>query len=101
MSLLLTTPALLYVLGARKRSILGAGAWVAFGALLIPLLSYYNTGWWQFGYRFSLDFMTPVMVLLAIGAGSRVGWKLRLLILIGVIVNAWGVWWFLNPRFFS
>ena len=101
MSLLLTTPALLYVLGARKRSILGAGAWVAFGALLIPLLSYYNTGWWQFGYRFSLDFMTPVMVLLAIGSGSRVGWKLRLLILIGVIVNAWGVWWFLNPRFFS
>jgi hypothetical protein len=101
MSLLLTTPALVYLLEARQRSALVLGAWLAFGLLLIPLVSYYNTGWWQFGYRFSLDFMTPVFVLLAVGAGARVGWKMRLLILLGVLVNAWGVWWFLNPRFFS
>ena len=101
MSLLLTTPALVYLLEARQRSALVLGAWLALGLLLIPLVSYYNTGWWQFGYRFSLDFMTPVMVLLAVGAGARVGWKMRLLILLGVLVNAWGVWWFLNPRFFS
>jgi hypothetical protein len=77
------------------------GAWLALGLLLIPLVSYYNTGWWQFGYRFSLDFMTPVLVLLAIGAGERVGWPLRLLILVGIGVNAWGAWWFLNPLFFA
>lgn len=68
MSLLFTTPALIYLGRARWLSPLMVGAWVALGLLLIPLLLYYNTGWWQFGYRFSLDFMVPVLVLLAIAA---------------------------------
>jgi hypothetical protein len=93
MSLLLTTPALLYLARARRRDPLTGGAWLALFLLLIPLLLYYNTGWWQFGYRFSLDFMLPVMVLLASSAGRRVSWALRSLILIGISVNAWGVWW--------
>jgi hypothetical protein len=98
MSLLLTTPALVYVAAAAKRSPLVIGSWCAVGLLLIPLLTYYNTGWWQFGYRFSLDFMTPLLVLLAIGAGVRTGWLMRALIVIGVVVNAWGAWWFLGPH---
>lgn len=101
MSLLLTTPALVYLLRARKRSWLVAGAWLALALLLVPLLTYYNTGWRQFGYRFSLDFMPVVMVLLATGAGERVDRKFWALILLGVLVNAWGVWWFQNPRFFQ
>lgn len=100
MSLLLTTPALIYLADARRLSALTAGAWVALALLLVPLLTYYNTGWWQFGYRFSLDFMAPVLVLLAAAAGPRVGWRMRLLILLGVVVNAWGTWWFQNPRYF-
>ncbi len=97
MSVLLTTPALIYLVRARKRSFLVAGAWTALGLLLIPLVTYYNTGSWQFGYRFSLDLMTPVLVLLAVAAGQRVDWAMRILILLGVAVNAWGVYWFLNP----
>jgi hypothetical protein len=94
MSLLLTTPALIYLGRARKFTPLALGAWVAFVLLLIPLLLYYNTGWWQFGYRFSLDFMVPVMVLLAMAAGPRVSWAMRFLILAGVVVNLGGVvWW--------
>lgn len=101
MSIFLTTPALFYVFKALKNSPVVIGAWVAAGLLLIPLVTYYNTGWWQFGYRFSLDFMTPVLVLLAVGAGTRVSWAMRLAIILGVIVNVWGTWWFLNPRFFA
>jgi hypothetical protein len=100
MSLLLTTPALVYLVEARQRSALALGAWVALGLLVIPLVTYYNTGWWQFGYRFSLDFMTPALVLLAMAAGTRVGWRMRTLIVVGIVVNAWGLWWFMNPRFF-
>ena len=100
MSLLLTTPALVYLAVVPRRSPLVTGAWVAIGLLLIPLLTYYNTGWWQFGYRFSMDFMTPVLILLAIAAGEGVGWKMRVLILLGVVVNEWGTWWFMNPQFF-
>lgn len=94
MSLLLTTPALIFLLRARKRSPLVVGAWLAVALLVISLWLYYNTGWGQFGYRFSLDFMTPVLVLLAVSAGPRLGRFMRLAILAGVLVNLWGVWWF-------
>jgi len=98
MSILLTSPALFYLVRARqRRDPLVRGAWLATGLLLIPILLYYNTGWRQFGYRFSLDFMLPVMILLAVAAGRRVSWPLRGLIVAGVLINAWGVvWWFTN-----
>jgi hypothetical protein len=98
MSLFFTTPAIIYLAHSfknpRGRAPLVIGAWVAFVLLLILLLLYYNTGWYQFGYRFSLDFMLPVMVLLAVAAGERISWSMRTLILVGILVNLYGViWW--------
>jgi len=93
MSLLLTTPALIYLVRARRPTLLALGGWLAFLLLLLPLLFYYNTGWWQFGYRFSLDFMVPVMVLLALAVGQRLSRHFRLLVLAGVLVNLYGVYW--------
>jgi hypothetical protein len=92
MSLFLTTPALLYLIRARMRSPLVVGAWMATGLILVVLLLYYNTGYVQFGHRFSLDFMLPVMVLLAVAARTRVSRLMRGLVLLGVGVNAWCVW---------
>jgi len=99
MGVLLTTPALFYLVRVwrRRREPFVGGAWLATGLLLIPILLYYNTGWRQFGYRFSLDFMIPLIVLLAVAAGRRVTWPMRSLILLGVLINAWGVvWWYTN-----
>jgi hypothetical protein len=98
MSIFLTTPALLYLARAwRRREPLARSAWIAIGLLLVPLLMYYNTGWRQFGYRFSLDFMIPAVTLLAVAARQRVTWPMRSMILLGVVVNAWGVvWWYTN-----
>lgn len=98
MSIFLTTPALFYLVRARRRrEPFVRGAWLATGLLLIPLLLYYNTGWRQFGCRFSLDFMIPLMILLAVATGRGTTWPMRTLILVGVLVNAWGVvWWFTN-----
>lgn len=93
MSLLLTTPALIYLVRARGRSFLIWGGWLSIILLMTPLLLYYNTGWWQFGYRFSLDFMVPVMVLLALTIRERVTWPMRVLIIAGIVVNAYGVYW--------
>jgi hypothetical protein len=93
MSLLLTTPALVYLSRASSGGWLAAGAWTSFALLMIPLLLYYSTGWIQFGYRYSLDFMVPVMVLMALAAGKRVSTGMRCLILAGVLVNFAGVVW--------
>lgn len=91
MSIFLTTPALLYLLRLRRSDTLVRCAALAVGLLLIPLLLYYNTGWRQFGYRFSLDFLPALFVLLAAAAGERVRWPLAGLILASIAVNAWGV----------
>lgn len=96
MSLLLTTPALVYLVRAVRRTAQAfviVGAWVAAALMAAVLLSYYNTGAAQFGYRFSLDFMTPVIVLLACSL-PRVSVLMRALIVVGVAVNAYGVVWF-------
>ncbi len=96
MSIFLTTPALLYVFRARRRrEPLVRGAWLAVGLTLVPLLLYYNTGWRQFGYRFSLDFFIPLLILLAVAVGPRLTRVMRFWIAAGVLINAWGViWWY-------
>jgi hypothetical protein len=94
MSLFLTTPAILFVFQALKKTWLSLGAWIALALILVPLLTYYNTGWWQFGYRFGLDFMPVVVILLAIAAGERLRTGFWILIWLGVGINLWGAWWF-------
>lgn len=91
LSLFVTTPALLLLPRARRPPVVVASAWLAIVLLLIPLLTYYNTGYKQFGYRFSLDFMVPAVVLLALGVGRRLGLGTAGLIVAGVGVNLWGV----------
>ena len=92
LSLLLTTPALLYL--GRARGPLVRSAWIALACALVPLVLPCNTGWEQFGYRFSLQVMLPALVLLAHAvppAGSR---PFRMLVAVGVLVNALGTaWW--------
>lgn len=94
MSLLLTTPALLYLARARARRPVVVGAWATVLGLLVPLLTYYNTGWWQFGYRFSLDFMGPLVMLLAIALRPPLSRTFRGLVLLGVVANGFGAVWF-------
>lgn len=96
MSVILTTPALLWILFALlRRDPVARGAWLAAGLTLVPLLLYYNTGWRQFGYRFILDLIVPLIVLVAIAAGRRINSVLGALIVASVWANVLGTfWWF-------
>ncbi len=97
-SIFITTPALIYLYRSLKPNWLAVAGWTATGLLMVPLLLYYNTGWYQFGYRFSLDFMIPLLVLLACFAPAKLPWHYKLLIVLGVLVNAVGVLWFGLPQ---
>jgi hypothetical protein len=95
LSILLTSPALLFALRAPwrdRRTWLLAGA---FAATLLPNLFYYGGGWLQYGYRYALDAIPFAMALCAMAAATRgrigLGWKV--LILFGFAVNAVGVYW--------
>jgi hypothetical protein len=96
LSIWLTTPAFLFIFKAVRKNPILIGAWVSFGLLLIPLITYFNTGWYQFGYRFSLDFIVPVLVLLAFAVGDRMSRMFKWLIAGSILMNAWGTAWFLD-----
>ncbi len=99
LSLVITSPALLMIgLTVRRRDPRSTGAWLSVVTLFLLVLAYYNPGWAQFGYRFSLDFLVPLTVLLAIVARTPLQTGLRWLTLAGVLVNAWGVWWWFIGR---
>ena len=95
MSILLTSPGLLFAVRADWR---GRTAWLLLGAtvaVLVPTLLYYGGGWLQYGYRYFLDSVPFVLALCGLAATrlGRVGWGWRMLIVIGLVVNALGVYW--------
>ena len=58
-------------------------------AVALPSLLYQNSGWVQFGYRFSLDY-TPMLICLWALGGHRLGRLAKTLIVIGIGVNLFG-----------
>jgi len=88
-----TMPALVFVFLAfrnREDSRLAMGLLASCLLTTIFLLLYFNTGWYQFGYRFVLDFL-PFALLLAI-LGMRVvpGRSEKVLIVLSIAINIWG-----------
>ena len=105
MSMLLTTPALLYLLWPRTTSPLHTALWVTVAPIAILSLLYQNDGWVQFGFRFSIDYLFMLVMLLAIG-GRPMTKTMKVVILIGVGVNLFGAltfgraWQFYHEGFF-
>jgi hypothetical protein len=98
MSVLLTSPGLLFALRADWRR---SQAWWLAGAaivVLIPTLLYYGGGWLQYGYRYFLDSVPFVMALCGLAAAHHggIGWGWKALTALGVAVMWIGVFWAYN-----
>ncbi|MGI8658112.1 MAG: hypothetical protein ACR2K4_04985 [Candidatus Limnocylindria bacterium] len=91
MSLLLTTPIVLWLVKARSGWLVGA-AWIAIALGMVPDLLHGAPGFAQFGYRFILDVLPIMMLLLGLVFRDRISIEARAAILIGIAVNAYGVW---------
>lgn len=94
MSLLLTTPALLWLLRPLPRESAEDRfwyrlLWVTVAAIAIPHLLYQNTGYEQFGYRFSIDYTPYLVVLLAVGRRPFTP-AFKAAVVFGIAVNAFG-----------
>jgi len=93
MAIWITTPAFIYALFAGIRSRLVLGCWISI--VLIAFLDFMHGGWGftQFGYRYALDFYPFLFLLTVKGIGDGIKWHHKLLIIIGILVNLWGVLW--------
>ncbi|MBA2661528.1 MAG: DUF2029 domain-containing protein [Bradymonadaceae bacterium] len=93
-SLLLTTPAYIYLFRPLARQwradkFWWALLWVTVAVTAVPHLLYQNTGYEQFGYRFSLDYSPYLILLLAVGR-RPLSWVFKAAVLAGLVVNAFG-----------
>lgn len=88
LALWMTTPALLLLLVPPRRAF-QYGLWITVASVAIWTLLYQNTGWLQFGYRFSLDYIVFLVLLLAVN-GRRLSRLARALIVGSIAINLFG-----------
>jgi hypothetical protein len=98
LALWVTTPLYLWLLWPRHKSWQHVGLWLTVGAVAVPTLFYQNTGWLQFGYRFSNDYAVFLFALLAIGR-FRLGALFWLAAIWSIVVNGFGAMSFARPKF--
>jgi len=96
MSVFLTTPSLIYLFSRYPKQWWVIGAWVAVLFNIILLSLYSNTGAHQFGYRYILDMLVPLIAMLAVGMGRKIPWHFIVLVLASIIINMYGADWFMN-----
>jgi hypothetical protein len=98
LALWVTTPLYLWLLWPKKNGPVVVALYVTALAVALPGLCYQNTGWMQFGYRFSNDYAVFLFALLAV-IGVRFGKLFTVAALWSVAVNAFGAITFDTGRF--
>lgn len=91
-SLVLTTPILLWLVRAYGRNRLFIYGWISVVTGLALVITHGGIGWTQFGYRRILDvapIIWPMLGWVFRGGMSR---EAKIAIVIGVLVNAYGIW---------
>ncbi len=90
----ITTPAFVFCLFAPLKQNITKFLWLSLLLVSIPVLMHGGTGFTQFGYRYAVDFYPLLLLLTALGV-KKTGLKKYhwVLLIIGVIVNLWGVLW--------
>ena len=111
LSLLATTPVFFYLLWPRKEQVANASRdkyrlslhtilWITVAVTAAPGLLYQNSGWLQFGYRFAMDYLPLLLILLAVD-GRKPGKLFYALVLVSVAVNLFGAITFSRfPQFY-
>lgn len=93
MAIWITTPAFVYSFFAGIRSRLAAGCWLSIVLIALVNSCHGTWGFSQFGYRFAMDFYPFLFLLTVKGIGNNLKWHHKVLIIIGILVNLWGVLW--------
>ncbi len=93
LSILLTSPILLYAFLAPWRERTVRLLWLAVVLTAAALFPYFYQGWVQFGYRYLLDALPYGIVLVALGLAYGRRAAITLLLQFSALSNALGVYW--------
>ncbi len=89
MTILVSSPALILLLWHGRSTPLSRRALAVAALMLIPILFYQNTGWEQFSFRFLMDILPLLMVVIA-ARRTALTQLSKGLIAVGVIINLFG-----------
>jgi hypothetical protein len=89
LGLLWTSPFLMFVLWPKVWGAYSRNLAITVAIIAIPLAFYQNTGWAQFSYRFALDFLPFVMVMIAAG-GRRFSRAFFIAAAFSILMNVFG-----------
>lgn len=93
-SILLTTPALVLAVRAGFRDRLVIVLWLSAAVVTVPLLLYYGgAGYQTYGFRYFLDVTPFLLALVALGARQGFGPLAKALVVLSVVLCAYGVFW--------
>jgi hypothetical protein len=91
-SLILTTPILLWLIRAHGRNRLLIYGWISVATGLALVITHGGIGWTQFGYRRILDVAPILWPMLGWVFRRGMTWEAKGAVVLGVIVNAYGIW---------
>ena len=89
LSLTLSAPFLFWAVKARGPLV--AATWLSVELVLLPDLMHGSWGFSQFGYRFILDAMPLLLLLLGWGYRERASGSLVAAVAVSVVVHVWGI----------
>jgi hypothetical protein len=98
LALWVTTPVYLFLLWPPKARPGFGTMLITAACVAIPVLLYQNTGWMQFGYRFSNDYAVFLFCALAL-SGRRFGPLFWALTALAIAINAFGALTFDRPEY--
>jgi len=93
LSMLLVSPALLTAAWAGVHDRGAQLLWIAAGMVAIPVFMYYGGGYYQYGFRYSMDFTPFLIALVAMGSSKWKGLPERLLIVLSIVSVTYGMAW--------
>jgi hypothetical protein len=91
MSILLTSPAIVFAVRAKLSERVTQACWLGVLSTMVQIFTYYGVVYAQIGYRYDMDLIPLIVILAALGFGSRPPRSVGILVLIGMAVNLWGV----------
>lgn len=89
MALTFTAPFLFWAVRARGRLV--AITWLSVALVMLPDLMHGAWGFAQFGYRFILDAVPLLLLLLGWAYRERASWSLTAAVAVGVLANLYGI----------